>query len=109
VDPGIREVGRAFLLRRRDVALRVVLPSAAPFIATGIRISATISLLLAVGAELIGAAPGLGANITTAEQTNDIPQMYAYIVACAALGAALNLIMIGVERRTVAWVPDHRP
>jgi ABC-type nitrate/sulfonate/bicarbonate transport system permease component len=109
VDPRIRDVSRAFLLRRRDIALRVVLPSAAPFIATGIRISATISLLLAVGAELIGGAPGLGANITAAAQTNDIPQMYAYIVACAALGAVLNLIMIGVERRTVAWVPGHRP
>jgi ABC-type nitrate/sulfonate/bicarbonate transport system permease component len=108
VDPQVRAVARAYLLRRRDIALRVVLPSAAPFIATGIRISATISLLLAVGAELIGGAPGLGANITVDAQTNNIPQMYAYIVTCAALGAALNLMMMSLERRTIAWVPGHR-
>jgi ABC-type nitrate/sulfonate/bicarbonate transport system permease component len=107
VDPQVREVARAYLFRRRDIALHVVLPSAAPFIATGIRISATISLLLTVGAELIGGAPGLGANITMNAQMNHIPQMYAYIVACAALGAALNLIMINLERRTLAWVPGR--
>jgi ABC-type nitrate/sulfonate/bicarbonate transport system permease component len=107
VDPQVREVARAYLLRRRDIALHVVLPSAAPFIATGIRISATISLLLTVGAELIGGAPGLGANITTNAQMNNIPQMYAYIVACAALGAVLNLVMINLERRTLTWVPGN--
>jgi len=108
VDPQVHEFARAYLLRRRDIAWRVVLPSAAPFIATGIRISATMSLLLAVGAELIGGSPGLGANITFAAQLGDIPQMCAYIVACAALGATLNLGVIALERRALAWVPGHR-
>jgi ABC-type nitrate/sulfonate/bicarbonate transport system permease component len=108
IDPQIRDVGRAYLLRRRQFVLRVLIPSAAPFVATGVRISATISLLLAIGAELIGGAPGLGANITIDAQSNNIPRMYAYIVVCAGLGAALNLIMLAVERRAIAWAPAHR-
>jgi ABC-type nitrate/sulfonate/bicarbonate transport system permease component len=108
VDPQLRDVARAYLLRRRDVALRLVLPTAAPLIATGIRISATISLLLAVGAEYIGSAPGLGANMRVYEQTSNIPPMYAYIVVCAALGAILNLTMMRMERKTLAWAPSNR-
>ncbi|GAA3713799.1 ABC transporter permease [Nonomuraea antimicrobica] len=108
VDPQLRDVVRGYLLRRRDVALRLVLPTAAPFIATGVRISATMSLLLAVGAEYIGSAPGLGATIRVYEQTSNIPQMYAYIVVCAGLGALLNLTMMRLERRIMAWAPSHR-
>ena len=87
----------------------MVLPSAAPFIATGIRIAATMSLLLAVGAELIGGAAGLGQSIALAEQNGDIPQMYAYIVTSAVLGVLLNLALLKGERRVLRWHAAHRP
>jgi ABC-type nitrate/sulfonate/bicarbonate transport system permease component len=109
VDPVARAVARAYRFRRRDAFLRVTLPSAAPFIATGIRIAATMSLLLAIGAELIGSAPGVGNSIATAQQNGDTPQIYAFVVVSATLGVALNLAMIGLERRTLWWHPSHRP
>jgi ABC-type nitrate/sulfonate/bicarbonate transport system permease component len=108
VEPGARDVARGYRLRRRDVAWHILIPSAMPFIATGLRISATISLLLAIGAELIGGAPGLGNHISIDQQANHISQMYAYIVVCAALGAVLNLAMARLERRVIRWSPSHR-
>jgi ABC-type nitrate/sulfonate/bicarbonate transport system permease component len=101
-------VARAYRFRPRDRFLRVTLPSAAPFIATGIRIAATMSLLLAIGAELIGGAPGVGNSIATAQQNGDTPQIYAFVVVSATLGVVLNLIMLGLERRTMWWHPSHR-
>jgi ABC-type nitrate/sulfonate/bicarbonate transport system permease component len=108
VEPQARDVARAYRLRRRATVWHILIPSAMPFIATGLRISATISLLLAIGAELIGGAPGLGDQISIDQQSNHIPQMYAYIVVCAVLGAVLNLAMARLERRVIRWSPSHR-
>jgi ABC-type nitrate/sulfonate/bicarbonate transport system permease component len=109
VDPVARDVARAYRLSRRDRILNVVLPSAAPLIATGIRVAATMSLLLAIGAELIGGAPGVGNSIALAEVNGDIPQMYAFVVVAATLGVLLNMAMLGLEGRALVWHPSHRP
>jgi ABC-type nitrate/sulfonate/bicarbonate transport system permease component len=104
VDPISRQVARAYRLRRRDLVRSVVAPSAAPLIATGIRIAATMSLVLAVGAELLGAVPGIGAQIAANETSAQrIPAMYAYVVAATALGVILNLVLVRLERRLLEW------
>jgi ABC-type nitrate/sulfonate/bicarbonate transport system permease component len=103
VDPAGREVADAYRLRRRDRVRFLILPSAAPFVATGIRLAATISLLLAIGAELLGGAPGIGASVTLEEQNGDIPQMWVYVVLSAVLGVVVNLALIGLERKVLRW------
>lgn len=108
VDPVTRDVALAYRFRRRERIFSVILPSAAPFIATGIRIAATMSLLLAVGAELLGGAPGIGNSIAMAQQTPDIPAMYAWVVVAALLGVGLNLAMMAIEGRVLGWHPSHR-
>jgi len=108
LDPAVRDVARAYRLRRLDRIRFLILPSAAPFVATGIRLAATISLLLAIGAELLGGAPGIGASITLQEQNGDIPKMWVYVVVSAALGVILNLALISLERRVLTWHSAHR-
>jgi ABC-type nitrate/sulfonate/bicarbonate transport system permease component len=108
IDPMSIQVARSYHLRRQDVALRLYLPSAAPLIATGARIAATTGLLLAVGAELLGGAPGLGASITHAQQNLDVADLYAYVVTTAVLGIALNAVLVGIERRVLPWHPANR-
>jgi ABC-type nitrate/sulfonate/bicarbonate transport system permease component len=108
VDPAMRDVARAYRLRRLDRLRFLILPSAAPFVATGVRLAATISLLLAIGAELIGGAPGIGAAITLQQQNGDIPKMWVYVVVSAVLGVVLNLALIGLERRVLKWHSAQR-
>jgi len=108
VDPVVRDLARSFRLRRRDVIGRILLPSAAPFIATGLRVSAAIALLLTIGAELIGGAPGLGNAMSVAQQSDHIPEMYCYIVASAVIGALVNLLIGRAEGRVLRWSPLHR-
>jgi ABC-type nitrate/sulfonate/bicarbonate transport system permease component len=108
IDPQIREVSHSYRFRRRERIFKVLVPSALPFIATGIRISATMALLLSIGAELIGGAPGLGQRIFLASQTYRVPEMYVYVLVCAMLGAALNLALLAIERRVLTWTPAHR-
>src|SRR5690606_26463328 len=61
VDPVAKETARTFRLNRFGVLTRVSLPWAAPFAATGIRISAAIALIVTISAELLaGSASGIG-------------------------------------------------
>jgi ABC-type nitrate/sulfonate/bicarbonate transport system permease component len=109
LDPVMREVTESYRLRLRDRVTRVMIPNAAPFIATGVRIALTVGLMLSVGAEMLGGAPGLGRQIALDQQTMVIPDMYAYIVVVAALGTLLNLIMLAAERSILSWHSSHRP
>ena len=60
VDRKLIEMVQVFGASRTEVFRRVVLPAATPSIFVGLRLSATISLLLLVAAEMIGAKQGLG-------------------------------------------------
>jgi ABC-type nitrate/sulfonate/bicarbonate transport system permease component len=108
VDPLVRDVAASYQLRLRRRALVVSLPSAAPFMATGLRLAATFSLLIAVGAGVIGGAPGVGAAIVQAEQTGHVPEMFVYIVTAGLLGLLINLIMSRLERRVLFWHHAYR-
>jgi ABC-type nitrate/sulfonate/bicarbonate transport system permease component len=108
VDPVARDVARSYRWRRRDVVGRLIIPSAAPFIATGIRIGATMGLLLAVGSELIGGAPGIGEAISLQQEGGNIPEVYAYIVVSAVLGVIVNLGLHWLERKVLLWHSAYR-
>lgn len=108
VDPVARETARSFGFGRLSVIRLVSLPSAAPFIATGIRISAAIALIVAISAELIaGGGPGIGTWMLARSQAGVARELlYAAIVVAGVLGLAIDALMLATERRLFAW---HRP
>jgi ABC-type nitrate/sulfonate/bicarbonate transport system permease component len=77
-------------------------------VATGLRISSSVALILAVTAELVVGAPGLGSHITAAENGNSTALVYALIVATGALGWALSAGIRLAERKALAWHPAYR-
>ena len=110
VDPLARETARAFGLSRAAVIRDVDLPSAAPFIATGVRISAGIALIVAISAELIaGGPPGIGVWMLEASQSG-VPRELAYagIVVAGLLSVGVNTLLVAGERRLVGWHPRLR-
>ena len=110
VDPLARDTGRAFGLGRLAVLWRIALPAASPFIATGVRVSAAIALILAISAELIaGGTQGLGVWMLANSQTG-VPRelLYAGIVVAGLLGLALNALLATGERWLFAWHPRIR-
>lgn len=108
VDPVARDTARAFGYGRLAVARMVALPSAAPFIYTGIRVAAAFALILAVATELIaGGSLGLGAWMARMSETGvDRRFLYAGIVVTGLLGLVINAAMVAAERRLFGW--HHR-
>jgi ABC-type nitrate/sulfonate/bicarbonate transport system permease component len=109
VDPVATDTARSFGFSRVQRLARVTLPNAFPYIATGLRISATVALILVVTAELVIGAPGLGREINLARQGGAVDIMYALIAVTGLLGWALNGVFTRLERRLLHWHPSQRP
>jgi ABC-type nitrate/sulfonate/bicarbonate transport system permease component len=108
VDPVAMDTMRSFGLGRLRRLVVVTLPSASPYVATGLRLSSSVALILAVTAELVVGSPGLGSQITAAENGNSTALVYALIVATGALGWALSFGIRQAEARALAWHPAYR-
>jgi ABC-type nitrate/sulfonate/bicarbonate transport system permease component len=108
VDPVATDTARSFGFSRAQRLVRVTLPSAVPYIATGIRISSSVALILAVTAEIVIGAPGLGRDVNLARQGGAFDLMYALIITTGLLGWGLNVVFTRAERRVLHWHPSQR-
>ncbi|MET0423518.1 MAG: ABC transporter permease subunit [Actinoplanes sp.] len=103
VDPVADETARSFRFSAWARIRYVLWPTALPYVFTGVRLAASVALVLAITAELVIGAPGLGQAIAVAQTSNAVPTMYALIAVTGALGVAINLAARAVERRTLRW------
>jgi ABC-type nitrate/sulfonate/bicarbonate transport system permease component len=108
VDPVVSTTARAYRVNLPNRILRVILPSAAPLIATGLRIAAITALILSIVTELVGGAQGLGFEITRAQIGANYAHMYALVLVTGLLGLALNAALERPERRLLRWHPTYR-
>jgi ABC-type nitrate/sulfonate/bicarbonate transport system permease component len=108
VDPVATDTARSFGFSRAQRLFRVTLPSAIPYIATGLRIASAVSLILTVTAELVIGSAGLGRAINVARSGGNEELMYALIITTGILGVLLNLIFVRAERRVLRWHPSQR-
>ena len=108
VDPVVLDTARSFGVGRLERLYRIKLPSAVPYIATGLRISSAVSLILAFTAELFMGTPGLGQMLNFAESYGLTNQVYALALATGFLGVAIHYAMVGIERRVLRWHPSQR-
>ncbi|TDE35344.1 ABC transporter permease subunit [Actinomadura sp. 6K520] len=103
VDPVARETAATYGFSRWARLRYLVWPTALPYLMTGVRLAASVALILAVAGELIIGAPGLGSAIALAQASNAVAEMYALILVTGALGVGVNLLTRALERRVLAW------
>jgi ABC-type nitrate/sulfonate/bicarbonate transport system permease component len=103
LDPVADETARSYGLGTWARIRHVLWPTALPYVMTGIRLAAAVALILAITAELIIGAPGLGNRIGVAQTSQAVPEMYALIVVTGLLGLLINVGARSVERRALAW------
>ncbi len=108
VDPVTIDTARSFGVPRRAQLWRITLPSAVPYIATGIRIASAVALILAFTAELFMGTPGLGKTLNYAQSYGLTTQLYALALATGVLGLGTHLLFTTLERRALRWHPSQR-
>jgi ABC-type nitrate/sulfonate/bicarbonate transport system permease component len=103
VDPVAEETARCYGLGRLARARYVLWPTAQPYVATGVRLAASVALILAVTAELVIGSPGLGREIAAAQSGGATALVYGLILVTGLLGLVVNVGVRALERRLLAW------
>ena len=107
-DPVVRDTGRAYGLSKLQQYRYIVIPSSLPYLATGMRLSATLALVAAIAASLIAGGSGLGAAISSAASGGSTDLMYARVFVTGLLGLAVTLLFVQFERRALHWHHSYR-
>lgn len=108
VDPVARDTALSYQIGRVRRFFFIELPGATPYIATGLRISASVALVVSVAAEVLVGIPGLGANVYKAQYAGNFDVMYALIATSGIIGLLITFGFNRIERVTLKWHPSQR-
>jgi ABC-type nitrate/sulfonate/bicarbonate transport system permease component len=103
VDPIARETAHSFRLGRWHRARYLLWPTTLPYAMTGVRLAASVALILTITGELVIGTPGLGREIAVASTSLAVPSMYALVVVTGIVGVVANLVTRTAERRVLGW------
>nr|WP_083976084.1 ABC transporter permease [Herbidospora sakaeratensis] len=100
-DAHLVEVGRAYGLRGGGLLGRIMLPSVAPAIFSGLRLGLAQGWLFLVAAELIASSMGLGFLLIDSQNTGRTDILLMAIVLLATLGKLCDALLGLVEKRVL--------
>jgi ABC-type nitrate/sulfonate/bicarbonate transport system permease component len=103
VHPGHLETARAFRIPPATRLVRIILPSAAPKILAGLRLSLALALVMMIVSEFVGSTNGIGREMLQATSLFNVSGMWGVIVLLGLLGMLLNGAFGLLERRVLAW------
>lgn len=103
VDRSLVRMAQSFGLSGPDILRKIVFPAALPPILSGLRIAASIAIVLIVAAEMIGAREGLGAFVLAAGNLMQTDQLMAGVAMISCIGLTVAALIGWAERRLLAW------
>jgi ABC-type nitrate/sulfonate/bicarbonate transport system permease component len=103
VEPLHRETGHVYRIGFRDELLRIILPSAAPKIFAGLRVSLSIAVILMVISEMVATVNGVGFELVQAQRSFRNLDVWATIVLLGIIGYVLNAILATIEGYVLSW------
>jgi NitT/TauT family transport system permease protein len=83
-------------------------PAALPFVFSGLKVAAALSVIGAVFAEWVGSSDGLGYLILTYNNQTATTDMFATVVALSLIGISLFFLVAALERIALPWYHDVR-
>jgi sulfonate transport system permease protein len=99
----LREVAQALQLSRTAFVFKMGLPNAMPDILAGMRLSMTVSLIVAVVGEMIASQSGLGQAILLAARAFRASELFAGIVLLGMIGFVSNALLGAAEKFLLKW------
>jgi NitT/TauT family transport system permease protein len=107
-SPAAVELFRSYAAGRRDELVKLRFPSAVPYLVPALRLSAALSVVGAIVAEIsTGLRGGIGRLILeySREATGDPAKVYTAMFGAAALGVLVAGLVLGLD----AWLMRNRP
>lgn len=112
---GVRNVDRVMIQVARSlrwgtftILRRVVLPSAIPSAATGVRLAGGVALIVVLSSELLAASRGLGTVVVWYQQGERPDYVFACIVIIGVIGIGIYYGLRWIEGRLFPWAGMNR-
>jgi len=103
VDPRLVEVARAFCSTEYRLWIDLMLPSALPFVMTGIRLAIGRALIAVIVAEFYTAISGLGYLIVSNAHAFQTAHVFVPVVVLMALGVVTTGLLEVAEAHLTPW------
>ncbi|MGO4105578.1 ABC transporter permease [Leifsonia sp. YAF41] len=99
VSPVHRDLMRAYAASSRQATKTVTLPTATPYVFTGLRIASSLAVISSLIAEYFGGpVGGLGKSITSAASGSNYGLAWAYVLGSILLGLLFYCAALGLEK-----------
>lgn len=108
VDPVAASTARSYGFGPLARARYVIWPTLLPYLMTGVRLSGTIALVVAITIEIVVQAPGIGQMIAQYQSAGNAPVVYALALLAGVLGLIINLVLRQLENSVLSWHPSVR-
>lgn len=102
-DPRLKELLTIMGATKREIFLKLEVPSVLPVLFGGLRVGLTLSVIGAVVGEFSGAGKGLGYLVYFARGTFDTPLIFVALILLAAMGVGFYLIISLLEAVAMPW------
>jgi NitT/TauT family transport system permease protein len=107
VNPRALELMHSYAAGQAEIFRRVRIPTALPFIFTGLKVATVLAMIGAVVGEYFGGAlNALGVLILTRARVFQFDEAWAGIVVACLMGLVLYIAVAVLERLTLRWVPS---
>jgi NitT/TauT family transport system permease protein len=103
VDPALVNVARVIGATDRQIFRYVMLPGAAAWVMSGLRMSLPYALIGVIVGEFMISSSGLGFRLNFYSTSYNTNGTFAMLLVMMALMMALNSLMAWIERRAFRW------
>lgn len=108
VDPNLLNLLKTLRAGRWRRFRIAQLPAALPFVFSGLKVGAALSVIGAVFAEWVGSSEGLGHMILVLNNQTATTEMFATIAVLAMIGIGLFAVVSLIERLLLPWYYQER-
>lgn len=107
VDPDLINLARSFKATRAQIFWKIEFPDSLPALFSGLRIGSTLAVIGVVVGEFVGGNLGLGFLLVFGAGQANAAAVFAAIVMMTVVGIVAYLLVVGLERRVLAYLPSR--
>ena len=108
-DPDLLDLARIMGARPLAILRSIVIPSALPAFAAGVRVATAVAPIGAVVGEWVGSSGGLGFYMLHANARMQIDLMFAALTLLACVSLLLYFLIDRLLDRLIYWQPTQGP
>lgn len=103
VDRSLVRMAQSFDVPTAGIVRKILLPGALPALLSGVRVSASIAIVLLIGAEMIAAQYGVGALALNSGSLMRTDRLFAAVAVLGAFGLTVAWTVGLAERMLLRW------